>query len=97
MAYSNKVIDHYNNPRNVGSMDKSDPNVGTGVVGAPACVHGLAVRRNRDARDDCDHIVANGRDERLYRVPADCGGEVDDRVGEKSAEQDRAAQVAVRQ
>jgi nitrogen fixation NifU-like protein len=37
MAYSNKVIDHYNNPRNVGSMDKNDPEVGTGVVGAPEC------------------------------------------------------------
>ena len=37
MAYSNKVLDHYNNPRNVGSMDKSDPNVGTGMVGAPEC------------------------------------------------------------
>ena len=37
MAYSNKVLDHYNNPRNVGSLDKSDPNVGTGMVGAPEC------------------------------------------------------------
>jgi nitrogen fixation NifU-like protein len=37
MAYSNKVIDHYQNPRNVGSMDKSKPTVGTGVVGAPEC------------------------------------------------------------
>jgi len=37
MAYSNKVIDHYENPRNVGSLDKSDPAVGTGMVGAPAC------------------------------------------------------------
>src|ERR1700693_760743 len=37
MAYSNKVLDHYNNPRNVGSMYKSDPNVGTGMVGAPEC------------------------------------------------------------
>ncbi|GAB4367402.1 MAG: Fe-S cluster assembly scaffold IscU [Bryobacter sp.] len=37
MAYSDKVIDHYNNPRNVGSLDKSDPNVGTGMVGAPEC------------------------------------------------------------
>ena len=37
MAYSEKVIDHYENPRNVGSFDKSDPNVGTGLVGAPAC------------------------------------------------------------
>jgi nitrogen fixation NifU-like protein len=37
MAYSEKVIDHYENPRNVGSMDKNDDNVGTGLVGAPAC------------------------------------------------------------
>ena len=37
MAYSDKVIDHYENPRNVGSMDKNDPDVGTGMVGAPAC------------------------------------------------------------
>lgn len=37
MAYSAKVIDHYNNPRNVGSLDKNDPAVGTGLVGAPEC------------------------------------------------------------
>ena len=37
MAYSEKVIDHYENPRNVGSMDKNDPTVATGMVGAPAC------------------------------------------------------------
>ena len=37
MAYSDKVLDHYENPRNVGSFDKNDPNVGTGMVGAPAC------------------------------------------------------------
>jgi len=37
MAYSEKVIDHYENPRNVGSMDKDESNVGTGMVGAPAC------------------------------------------------------------
>jgi nitrogen fixation NifU-like protein len=37
MAYSDKVIDHYENPRNVGSFDKDDANVGTGMVGAPAC------------------------------------------------------------
>ena len=37
MAYSDKVVDHYENPRNAGSMDKSDASVGTGMVGAPAC------------------------------------------------------------
>ena len=37
MAYSDKVIDHYENPRNVGSFDKSDTDIGTGMVGAPAC------------------------------------------------------------
>jgi len=37
MAYSNQVIDHYENPRNVGSFEKGDPSVGTGMVGAPAC------------------------------------------------------------
>jgi nitrogen fixation protein NifU and related proteins len=37
MAYSSKVLDHYNNPRNVGSFAKDEPNVGTGVVGAPEC------------------------------------------------------------
>ena len=37
MAYSEKVVDHYENPRNVGTLDKADPNVGTGLVGAPAC------------------------------------------------------------
>jgi len=37
MAYSDKVVDHFNNPRNVGSLDKADPEVGTGIVGAPEC------------------------------------------------------------
>ncbi len=37
MAYSDKVLEHYSNPRNVGALDKADPNVGTGVVGAPEC------------------------------------------------------------
>ena len=37
MAYSDKVLDHYENPRNVGSFEKDDPTVGTGMVGAPAC------------------------------------------------------------
>jgi nitrogen fixation NifU-like protein len=50
MAYSDKVIDHYNNPRNVGSMDKNDPNVGTGVVGAPECgdVMKLQIKVNQE-------------------------------------------------
>jgi nitrogen fixation NifU-like protein len=37
MSYNEKIIDHYENPRNVGTLDKDDPNVGTGLVGAPAC------------------------------------------------------------
>ncbi len=37
MAYSEKIIDHYQNPRNVGSLDRNSPNVGTGIVGAPEC------------------------------------------------------------
>ena len=50
MAYSDKVLDHYNNPRNVGSLDKSDPSVGTGMVGAPECgdVMKLQIRVNED-------------------------------------------------
>jgi nitrogen fixation protein NifU and related proteins len=48
MAYSEKVLDHYENPRNVGSLDKQDPHVGTGMVGAPACgdVMKLQIRVN---------------------------------------------------
>ena len=50
MAYSDKVIDHYENPRNVGSMDKDDTHVGTGMVGAPACgdVMRLQIKVNDD-------------------------------------------------
>ena len=50
MAYSDKVVDHFNNPRNVGSLSKSDPTVGTGLVGAPECgdVMKLQVRVNPD-------------------------------------------------
>jgi nitrogen fixation NifU-like protein len=52
MSYSNKVIDHYENPRNVGSLDKSDANVGTGMVGAPACgdVMKLQIKVGDDGR-----------------------------------------------
>jgi nitrogen fixation NifU-like protein len=48
MAYSDKVLEHYEKPRNVGSLDKEDPNVGTGLVGAPACgdVMRLQIRVN---------------------------------------------------
>lgn len=50
MAYSEKVIDHYNNPRNVGSLDKNSPEVGTGLVGAPECgdVMKLQIRVNKE-------------------------------------------------
>jgi len=52
MAYSDKVLDHYQNPRNVGSLDKNDPNVGTGVVGAPECgdVMKLQIKVDDDGR-----------------------------------------------
>jgi len=52
MAYSNKVLDHYENPRNVGSLDKEDPTVGTGMVGAPACgdVMKLQIKVNDEGR-----------------------------------------------
>ena len=48
MTYSDKVLDHYEHPRNVGSLDKADPNVGTGIVGAPECgdVMKLQIRVN---------------------------------------------------
>tara|TARA_B100001094_G_scaffold332799_1_gene406571 strand:+ start:5418 stop:5828 length:411 start_codon:yes stop_codon:yes gene_type:complete len=50
MAYSRKVLDHYENPRNVGSLDKNDEDVGTGMVGAPACgdVMKLQIKVNDD-------------------------------------------------
>src|SRR5712671_1098367 len=52
MAYGDKVLDHYENPRNVGTLDKSDPSVGTGLVGAPACgdVMRLQVKIGDDGR-----------------------------------------------
>lgn len=50
MAYSNKVLDHYENPRNVGSFEKGDESIGTGMVGAPACgdVMKLQIKVNQD-------------------------------------------------
>ncbi len=55
MAYSDKVNDHYNNPRNVGTLPKDDPNVGTGLVGAPECgdVMKLQIKVRRDTRVTC--------------------------------------------
>ncbi len=52
MAYSDKVLDHYNNPRNVGALDKAQPNVGTGIVGAPECgdVMKLQIQVDDDGR-----------------------------------------------
>ncbi|HKC60228.1 MAG TPA: Fe-S cluster assembly scaffold IscU [Myxococcales bacterium] len=52
MAYGDKVLDHYENPRNVGTLDKSDPDVGTGLVGAPACgdVMRLQVKIGEDGK-----------------------------------------------
>ena len=52
MGYSPKVIDHYENPRNIGALDKADPNVGTGVVGAPECgdVMKLQIKINKSTQ-----------------------------------------------
>jgi nitrogen fixation NifU-like protein len=50
MSYSDKVIDHYENPRNVGALDKEDQNVGTGMVGAPACGDVMKLQIKVDAR-----------------------------------------------
>jgi len=51
MAYSDKVLDHYENPRNVGTMDKEDINVGTGMVGAPACGDVMKLQIKVDEND----------------------------------------------
>ena len=57
MAYSEKVIDHYENPRNVGSLDKNDPSVGTGMVGAPACGDVMKLQ----IQVDSDGIIRDAR------------------------------------
>jgi len=51
VAYSDKVLDHYENPRNVGSLDKDDPTVGTGMVGAPACGDVMKLQIKVDEND----------------------------------------------
>ncbi len=58
MAYSNQVIDHYENPRNVGSFDKGDESVGTGMVGAPACGD---VMKLQIKVDDATGIITDAR------------------------------------
>ena len=58
MAYSDKVIDHYENPRNVGSFDKNDQDVGTGMVGAPACGD---VMKLQIKVDDATGIITDAR------------------------------------
>jgi hypothetical protein len=60
MAYSDKVLDHYENPRNVGSFDKNDLSVGTGMVGAPAC--GDLRLRQRHRLELPGHGMAAGQD-----------------------------------
>ena len=57
MAYSDKVIEHYENPRNVGSLDKTDNSVGTGLVGAPEC--GDVMKLQIKVNDEC--IVENAK------------------------------------
>ena len=56
MAYSDKVLDHYSNPKNVGTLDKSKPNVGTGLVGAPEC--GDVMRLQIEVEND---IIVNAK------------------------------------
>ena len=51
MAYSDKVLDHYNRPRNIGSLDRNAPNVGTGIVGAPECGDVMKLQIQVDEND----------------------------------------------
>ena len=62
MAYSDKVLDHYENPRNVGSFDKGDGSIGTGMVGAPACgdVMKLQIKVNEEGVIEGDQIGPSG-------------------------------------
>jgi len=52
MAYGDKIIDHYQNPRNVGSLDRNNPNVGTGIVGAPECGDVMKLQIQVDENDN---------------------------------------------
>jgi hypothetical protein len=67
MSYSDKVIDHYNNPRNVGSMDKSSADVGTGLVGAPECGDVMKLQRDqRYRRSQVQNVRLRFRDRFIF-------------------------------
>ena len=57
MAYSEKVIDHYENPRNVGGFDKNDPSIATGMVGAPACGDVMKLQLKIDANGIIEDVA----------------------------------------
>ena len=78
MAYSDKVLDHYSNPRNVGSLAKDDPNVGTGVVGAPEC--GDVMKLQLKISDD--GVVEDAQVQDLRLRQRDRQLELRDRAGE---------------
>src|SRR5258706_13281507 len=71
MSYSQKVVDHYENPRNVGSFDRNDASVGTGMVGAPACgdVMKLQIRVNEDGVIEDARFKTYGRGSALASSP----------------------------
>lgn len=79
MAYSEKVIDHYENPRNVGSFDNSDENVGSGMVGAPACgdVMKLQIKVNNEG------IIEDARFKTYGCGSAIASSSPGDRMGER--------------
>ena len=74
MAYNDKVIDHYENPRNVGSMDKDADDVGTGLVGAPACGDVMKLQ----IRVGADGVIENGTLDLLINTPLYTGSHSDE-------------------
>ena len=78
MAYSNKVLDHYNHPRNVGSLDKSDPNVGTGMVGAPECGDVLKLQV-KTRTEPGEPVVVTAPEQHPRPLAEDQGGEEESR------------------
>lgn len=61
MAYSEKVMEHYNNPKNVGSLDKNDGNVGTGLVGAPECGDVMKLQIYAEKGDDGKYYITDAK------------------------------------